>query len=254
MKRCDDFRELFVCVISYTLPKTNSSPLKIGKLPKGNEKVFQPSIFRGYVMLVSGSTGRFFFGWFLNEPSSPKRWVFFYSLRPRWMTCRVYLASHHRAVSTSKEQWNEVRRFDLKINSWFESWCTKIITIPNEKKPGCLGYIGDYTTQLYGDYVPCPIVNTYINSSIGSEEWNIGGSSVDCPSWSSPGWYPKLPPAVIFLCEVWGVGTKVCCEMCGRVGEWKCISLVMWLEMHLQVCFFFRRGSCSCSVIRYSPW
>ena len=22
----------------------------------------------------------------------------------------------------------------------------------NEKKPGCLGYIGDYTTQLYRDY------------------------------------------------------------------------------------------------------
>ena len=22
----------------------------------------------------------------------------------------------------------------------------------NEKSPGCLGYIGDYTTQLYGDY------------------------------------------------------------------------------------------------------
>ena len=22
----------------------------------------------------------------------------------------------------------------------------------NEKQPGCLGYIGDYTTQIYGDY------------------------------------------------------------------------------------------------------
>ena len=24
--------------------------------------------------------------------------------------------------------------------------------LTNEKTPGCLGYIGDYTTQLYGDY------------------------------------------------------------------------------------------------------
>ena len=24
--------------------------------------------------------------------------------------------------------------------------------LSNEKKPGCLGYIGDYTTQLYRDY------------------------------------------------------------------------------------------------------
>ena len=29
---------------------------------------------------------------------------------------------------------------------WFESY------LSNEKNPGCLGYIGDYTTQLYGDY------------------------------------------------------------------------------------------------------
>ncbi len=24
--------------------------------------------------------------------------------------------------------------------------------LSNEKYPGCLGYMGDYTTQLYGDY------------------------------------------------------------------------------------------------------
>ena len=29
-----------------TLPETNSSPLKIARAPKGNELVFQPSIFR----------------------------------------------------------------------------------------------------------------------------------------------------------------------------------------------------------------
>ena len=28
----------------------------------------------------------------------------------------------------------------------------KVIDMNNEKNPGCLGYIGDYTTQLYGDY------------------------------------------------------------------------------------------------------
>ena len=45
--------DLFVYrrVDSHTLPKTSLkltfSPLKIGRAPKGNEKVFQPSIFRG---------------------------------------------------------------------------------------------------------------------------------------------------------------------------------------------------------------
>ena len=34
---------------SFTPRKFNSSPLKIGRAPKGNEKVFQPSIFRGYL-------------------------------------------------------------------------------------------------------------------------------------------------------------------------------------------------------------
>ena len=39
----------------YTLPETNrTSPLKIGRDPKGNEKVFQPSIFRCYVSFREG--------------------------------------------------------------------------------------------------------------------------------------------------------------------------------------------------------
>ncbi len=37
-----------------TLPENNSSPPKIGRAPKGNEKVFQPPIFR-CELLVSGS-------------------------------------------------------------------------------------------------------------------------------------------------------------------------------------------------------
>ena len=36
-----------------TLPETNSSPLKIGRAPKGNVLIFQPSIFR-CELLVSG--------------------------------------------------------------------------------------------------------------------------------------------------------------------------------------------------------
>jgi len=38
-----------------TLPETNSLPLKIGRAPKGNKKVFQPSIFRGYKIRDSGN-------------------------------------------------------------------------------------------------------------------------------------------------------------------------------------------------------
>ena len=26
------------------------------------------------------------------------------------------------------------------------------VHLSNDKNPGCLGFIGDYTTQLYGDY------------------------------------------------------------------------------------------------------
>ena len=39
--------------IRNTLPETDGSPLKIGWVPKGNEKVYQPSIFR-CELLVSG--------------------------------------------------------------------------------------------------------------------------------------------------------------------------------------------------------
>jgi len=37
------------------LPKTNSSPLKRGRKPKGKEVVFQPSIFRCYVIFREGN-------------------------------------------------------------------------------------------------------------------------------------------------------------------------------------------------------
>ena len=38
---------------------------------------------------------------------------------------------------------------------WVVQLATSVINIPqvsNEKNPGWLGYIGDYTTQLYRDY------------------------------------------------------------------------------------------------------
>ena len=33
----------------------------------------------------------------------------------------------------------------------------------NEKKTGCLGYIGDYTTQLYRDYEK-PLLGSLLNN------------------------------------------------------------------------------------------
>ena len=39
-----------------------------------------------------------------------------------------------------------------QTNGWGLDWQRKSSDLTNEKSPGCLGYIGDYTTQLYGDY------------------------------------------------------------------------------------------------------
>ena len=61
-------------------PKTNSRlHLQIGKLQKGNEKVFQPSIFRCYVSFREGATSTCFFFtnyliWIIpSKPWTPKR-------------------------------------------------------------------------------------------------------------------------------------------------------------------------------------
>ena len=40
--------------LTVTLPKFNSSPLKIGRNPKGNEKVFQPPFFSGELLNFGG--------------------------------------------------------------------------------------------------------------------------------------------------------------------------------------------------------
>ena len=41
----------------------------------------------------------------------------------------------------------QIQRGPLVGGGWF---CRHM---SNEKKPGCLGFIGDYTIQLYGDYI-----------------------------------------------------------------------------------------------------
>ncbi len=51
----------------------------------------------------------------------------------------------------------------LSVDSWVPPTNGKLATqLSNEKNPGCLGYIGDYTTQLYRDYnKPSIIINHY---------------------------------------------------------------------------------------------
>ena len=39
-----------------------------------------------------------------------------------------------------------------QINSVSSDECVLERNMSNEKNPGCFGYIGDYTAQLYGDY------------------------------------------------------------------------------------------------------
>ena len=45
-----------------------------------------------------------------------------------------------------KKWWLE----ELHHDSW--EIVTQVLQVSNEKNPGCLGYVGDYTTQLYWDY------------------------------------------------------------------------------------------------------
>ena len=69
LKRCIKRNEIQVtndtkkvinpAIYLYTLSETNSSPLKIGRAPKGNF-ILQPSIFRGYVSFRKGTENGFF--------------------------------------------------------------------------------------------------------------------------------------------------------------------------------------------------
>ena len=60
-----------------TLPETNSSPLKIGRAPKGNEKLFQPSIFRGELAVSFREGNRappIHSGYSMGIPKALKMW------------------------------------------------------------------------------------------------------------------------------------------------------------------------------------
>ena len=46
-----------------------------------------------------------------------------------------------------------------------------------KKKPGCLGYIGDYTTQLYGDYTTQPLEGSLLNNQYFMESMTIIASN-----------------------------------------------------------------------------
>ncbi len=49
---------------------------------------------------------------------------------------------HELCLRGMKRQVEVVGMFIILFTKTFEQW----------KKPGCLGFIGDYTTQLCGDY------------------------------------------------------------------------------------------------------
>ena len=49
-----------------------------------------------------------------------------------------WVARHLQIEAGEIDSWKLERGWELQVS--------------NEKNPGCLGYIGDYTAQLYGDY------------------------------------------------------------------------------------------------------
>ena len=55
------------------------------------------------------------------------------------------------AISFHDLARQEIQRNGEMENVGFAKKAPKI-HVSNEKNPGCLGYIGDYTTQLYRDY------------------------------------------------------------------------------------------------------
>ena len=85
----DQVTQVFFVV---TLPKTNSSPLKVGRNPKGNEKVFQPSIFRCERLLVSGRVNQL--------PNDFGLYTIFHDLadtiQPRALATQITRSIHNR--------------------------------------------------------------------------------------------------------------------------------------------------------------
>ena len=49
----------------------------------------------------------------------------------------------------------------LKVTNLF--FLCLFVQVSNEKNPGCLGYIEDYTAQLYGDYNK-PLYGSLLNN------------------------------------------------------------------------------------------
>ena len=93
----------------------------------------------------------------------------------RLVECTMFVFSEYVHISIYNIDVNCIAFFTLKSNSlkdggWFHTTNRWIFYLPNcwirkksiatthrnelsnEKNPGCLGYIGDYTTQLYRDY------------------------------------------------------------------------------------------------------
>ena len=56
--------------------------------------------------------------------------------------------------------WHKIRAIFLQQKHWWKLTTLRtaageiqdLINMSNEKRPGWLGYIGDYTTQVYRDY------------------------------------------------------------------------------------------------------
>ena len=120
-------------------------------------------IFHGFVEFLSGwwfqiflqcsplhgerfpsMTNMFQGGWFNHQPESPPDTTF----QDRWsqgvsLQCRVGFGSY---------QPRPIQNGGFAAPGLVKLLMEDITTGNEKKKPGCLGYIGDYTTQLYEDY------------------------------------------------------------------------------------------------------
>ena len=69
---------------------------------------------------------------------------------------------------------------------WFIAWlCLGTTQLSNEKHPGCLGYLGGCTTQLYRDY------NKPISGSQWTNQYNMGSQIWSCIVFQSFTWVNK---------------------------------------------------------------
>ena len=103
-----------------TLPKTKSLSLEIGRIPKGNEKVFQPSIFRCENVSFHGVKSPKFisFQWTCHQNSHlHQSWS-------GWWFQPVSAGGIKRAAGSPKETHRIVRlRRDCHVWPGHSSWC-----------------------------------------------------------------------------------------------------------------------------------